>query len=58
MRVSRMELAAMSHEERMATLAKLAHPAKAARAPKSSPFTFVINLLNSILTRPVRRVSR
>jgi hypothetical protein len=58
MRVSRMELAAMSHEERMAALAKLAHPAKAARAPKPSPFTFVINLFNSVFSRPVRRVSR
>jgi hypothetical protein len=53
-----MELEAMSHEERMATLAKLAHPAKAARAPKPSPLAFVINLLSNLFSRPVRRASR
>jgi hypothetical protein len=53
-----MELEAMSHEERMATLGKLAHPAKAARAPRASPVAFVINLIHDVFSRPVRRASR
>ena len=57
MRVSRMELAAMSPHERMATLAKLAEPAEMAKAPrKLGVFAALIHLLHGL--NPIRRGSR
>jgi len=57
MRISRMELAAMSPQERMAVLAKLANPAEMAKAPgKLSPFAALLHLLHGL--NPIRRGSR